>query len=163
MNKMNRFVALLLAACLCLSCLTGCESKSSKIKDTLSEFEYACQNLDVDAILDCIDPDIADPIRFAVALYSGATGQDYEDFLDSVFDDLVAGVFGIDFDPYDFLSTISFTDIKVKTKKDYATVTCELNFEIAGEQFKRDATIYMIENDENWYVASIDVLSEVEE
>ena len=143
--------------------LTGCGSARSKIEDTVNEFEYACQNMDIDAILDTIDPYVSDSIRLVVAIYSGATGQDYEDFMDGVFDDLMYTLFGSNFDPYEFLSTISISEVKVKTQKREAIVTCELCFEIAGERFDRDATIYMVEEDENWYISYIDMITPVDD
>ena len=36
---------------------------------------------------------------------------------------------------------------------------CKISFELAGEQFERDATIEMIEKDDKWYIYSFDMLS----
>lgn len=161
MKRMQRIIAVLLVALVLVLSMSGC-GKSSKIKDTIREFEYACQNLDLDAILDTIDPYVADPIRLALALYSGVAGEDYEDMLEDVVDSLIGAAFGDRYDPKEFLDTIRITDIKVKTKGSTATVTCELNFEIAGEQFRRDATIYMVEEDDAWYISGIDPITDVE-
>jgi hypothetical protein len=139
--------------------ITGCTSKASEIKDTLSEFEYACRDLDVNAMLKCIDPDIADPIRLGLALVSTFTDADYEDLVDGLFDNIGTSEFGSSFNAEDFLSTISVSDAKLKIKKQNATVTCKINFELAGEQFKRDATIKMIKKDDKWYICSFDMFS----
>lgn len=139
--------------------ITGCASKASQIKDTLSEFEYSCRNLDVNAMLKCIDPDISDPIRLGLALVSTFTDTDYEDLVEDLFDNIRTSEFGTKFDAEDFLSTISVSDSKLKTKKHRATVTCKISFELAGEQFERDATIEMIEKDDKWYIYSFDMLS----
>lgn len=162
MKRFVRFVAIIAVISILTCSMSGCASNSSKIKNTLGEFEYACQNLDIDSMLDCIDPMIADPIRLAVAIYSGATGQDYEDFLDGIFDELVGSLFGTEFDPYDFLGTISISDTKIKAKSNMATAECTLNFEIAGEHFEKDAEIYLTKDkdDDNWYISSINVFPE---
>lgn len=140
----------------------GCTSKASQIKDTLSEFEYACRNLDVDAMLKCIDPDVSDPIRLGMAVFSTITGTDYEDIVDVLFANISEGEFGTSFDAKDFLSTISVSDVKVKTKKNTATVTCKISFELAGEQFERDAAIDMGKRDDKWYITYFEILSAIE-
>ena len=159
MKRMNRFAALVLAAVLLVSCLSGCSGNTNKIRNTLEEFEYACRNLDIDAILGCIDPDVADPIRMVLALYSQATNQDYEDITDTALEDVVYGIFGTDFDPDDFLSTLSVTDAKLTVEDDLALVECVINFEIAGEKFARDSAIYLVEIRDKWYISYIDLFA----
>lgn len=162
MKKVFRYLVTIMLIVTMAFGMTGCASKTSQIKDTLSEFEYACCNLDVNAMLKCIDPDVSDPIRLSLALVSTFTDTDYEDLVDGLFDNIGASEFGSSFDAEDFLSTISVSDAKVKTKKNRATVTCKINFELAGEQFKRDATIEMIEKDDKWYIYSFDIFSTYE-
>ena len=142
--------------------MTGCTSKASQIKDTLSEFEYAARNLDVNAMLKCIDPDISDPIRLGLAVFSTFTDADYEDFVDGLFDNLGASEFESSYTAEDFLSTITISDAKLKTKKHTAVVNCKINFELAGEQFSRDASIEMIEKNDKWYIYSFDMFSSYE-
>ncbi|KIR01531.1 hypothetical protein P261_00345 [Lachnospiraceae bacterium TWA4] len=139
-------------------CLTGCFGKNTEeVNNSINEFEYACQNMDVRAILDSIDPDISDPIRLAFALYSGATGQDYEDFIDGIVDTIVGQVFGTTVQPRSFLSSLEISDTKCSVKKSSASVGCHINFEIAGEKFKREAIINLIKQDDKWYIVNFDV------
>lgn len=158
MKNQNRMIALVLAAVLLMSCLTGCGA-AGEIQDTLKEFEYACRNLDTDAILGCVDPDVADPIRMILALYSEATEQDYEDVTDDVLENIVYGLFGADFDPDDFLSTLSVTDPQLEIDGDTAIVNCVVNFEIAGEKFARDSVIVLVEIRDRWYISYIDLFA----
>lgn len=162
MKKVLRYLVTIVLIVTMTMEMTGCTSKASQIKDTLSEFEYAARNLDVNAMLKCIDPDISDPIRLGLALVSTFSDADYEDLVDGLFDNLGASEFGSSFNAEDFLSTISVSDPKIKTKKNRAVVTCKLSFELAGEQFTRDATIEMIEKDDKWYIASFDMFSSYE-
>lgn len=159
MKKQNRMIALALAVLLLVSCLTGCSGAAGKIRNTLEEFEYACRNLDADAMLGCIDPDVADPIRMLLALYSQATDQDYEDVTDTVLENIVYGVFGTDFDPDDFLSSLAVTDAKLKVDGETAVVSCVINFEIAGEKFARNSEIYLVEVRDRWYISYIDLFA----
>lgn len=158
MKKQNRMIALALAAMLLMSCLTGC-GKVNKIRDTLEEFVYACRNLDTDAILGCVDPNVADPIRMILALYSQATEQDYEDVTDRALENIVYGIFGTDYDPDDFLSTLSVTDVELDVDGEIAVVSCVINFEIAGEKFARDSAIVLVEIRDRWYISSIDLFA----
>ena len=64
---MKKLLVLLLSIIMLLS-MSGCTSDKSQIKDALSEFEYSCQNLDVDAMLACIDRILQ--IRFDLELLS---------------------------------------------------------------------------------------------
>lgn len=157
-KKMKKLLVLLLSIIMLLS-MSGCTSDKSQIKDALSEFEYSCQNLDVDAMLACIDPDIADPIRFGVAVYSQVQGDDYEDVMDGILECLITSQAGESVDSEAFFSTISFSDEKIEKKKAYANVACKVNFEMAGEQFTRDANIQMVKRDDKWYVVSFDMFS----
>ena len=150
-KKIHRIVAILLCVCMFVS-LTGC-GKRSAIKDTLDEFEYSCSNLDLNAILNCINPSVADPIKLGLVIYSTASGNDYEDVLD----DLVKTLFGEYYNAREFLGTISITDRKIKIKKDTATVECILHFEVVGVQFNKETTITMVESNKEWYISSIQI------
>ena len=126
MKKIRNSIVIFAVVALAIFGLTGCTSKSDQIKDTLSEFEYACRNLDVNAMLKCIDPDVSDPIRFGLAVFSTFTDADYEDLVDGLFENVSSAEFGANFTAEEFLSTISITDMKVKAKKNTATVTCKM-------------------------------------
>lgn len=139
--------------------MTGCNSKASQIKDTLSEFEYACRNLDVDAMLDCIDPDVSDPIRLGIALFGTVADMDYEEVVEGLFGNIGRGEFDSSYEAEDFLDTITVSDVKVKAQKDTAVVTCKISFELAGEAFNRDTTIDMVRKNDKWYIADFDMFS----
>lgn len=158
MKQAKRYISAILLTVIMLFGTTGCTSKSSQINDTLSEFEYACQNLDVNAILKCIDPDISNPIRLGLAIFSTIADADYEDIVDGLFDNISSLEFDFDFNAKEFLRTISITDTEVKAKKNTAVVTCKAGFELAGEYFDKYAEIDMIKKDEKWYISSLDFL-----
>lgn len=159
MRKMTQKIVAIILSIVLICSLTGCSSKS-QIKDTLNEFEYACQNLDISAMLRCIDPVISDPIRLGMALLSGTTGIDYEDLVDVLFANIKSLGIGGNFDPKVFLNTLSLSKEKIKVKKNKATVNCLLGFEIAGEHFDKPVTIDMIKDDDNWYIAGFSLQSD---
>lgn len=163
MRKGVRFLLVFILTISMVLGLTGCSSKKAQIKDTLSEFEYACRNLDTKAMLRCIDPDIADPIRLFFIGLSVITEKDYEDLVNALFD-IRDNELTDRLEAKQFLSSITFTDLKIKAKRKTATVKCKTNFEIVGEQFRRNTTIKMIrdEDDDKWYISSFNLLSDEE-
>lgn len=157
MKKMCKAAGMIMMLILMTLMLGGCTSDKSEIKDTLGRFEDACRNLDLDEMLDCIEPNVADPIRLGMAIYSGATGQEYKDFVDGTFDQLVTAVFGEDLESNDFLSSISISDAKCEVEKENAAVTCMVKFEIAGEKFERETTVYLHKKGDKWYIYNFEM------
>lgn len=164
---MKKYFKNLVIACLIVTMaagLSGCGSKADKeINKTLDEFQYSCQNLDVKAMLDCVNPDVADPIRFGFALISQFTETEYEDIVDCLFDGLLSGEFGEEFDCKEFLNTINLSEIEIDSDGNHADVSCKLNFELAGQEFSRPTKIGMIQVDEKWYIDGLDLFSATEE
>lgn len=156
MKNWKRITALTLVLVLLVSSMTGCSAQKTEVLDKLDEFTYACRNLDVDALLNCIDPDIAEPIKMGLVLFSTATGQDYEDVIDGILIDLVGSIFGSDYDPDAFLSTLTISNPKVTVRGKQAKIRCVIGFEIAGKKLSREATIVMAKEQKKWYVANVD-------
>lgn len=158
MKPVKRWIAALLAVCMLLS-LTACKTNTLQIKDTLTEFEYACHNLDLKAMLKCIDPDISDTIRLGLSAVGALTGKDTDDLLDMA----VEAVFGADYDPEEFLSRITVTEPKVKIKKKNATVDCKIGFELGGDTFQKGAIIRMRKVEDQWYISGIEMKDDLDE
>lgn len=154
----KRLAAALLAACM-VFVLCGCTTNTSQIKDTLTEFQYACHNLDLKAMLRCIDPEISDPIRLGLSAYGAVTGEDTDDLLGKA----VAAVFGTSFDAKEFLDRLTVKEPKVKVKKKNATVTCKLGFLVGGESFERKTTIRLRKVEDKWYISGIELGDELED
>lgn len=149
-QTMRRAAAVILMAAMMLAVLTGCGAKSD-VKKTISNFETACQALDVRGMLECMNPTIANPILTAmnllgvedtsgaleelvgiIGIFEGA-GEKTEEFVQS-----------IKIDPNDF----TFND-----DKDECTVSAELSY---GEDNVKTITIDLLLKDEAWYISDID-------
>lgn len=152
MKKLFRKVSVFLAILTVLGTLTACGG-SSKINDTLDEFEYAARNMDIQAMLDCIDPIVADPVRDIFTLYNLIAHEKAEE----AFENMINEIFGIDFDVSDFLTDISFEDRVIKTAGSRATVKCRIICEIKGEPFKRDTIVTMRRKNKKWYIAGVEI------
>ena len=152
MNRLYRKISALLAVILLAGTLSGC-SGGSKINDTLDEFEYAARNMDIKAMLDCIDPLIADPVRDVYSLYHLVAKEKVEES----FEKMIKDVFGVELDISDFLTDLSFEDRLVKVAGSRGTVKCRTVFEIKGEPFKRDTIIIMRKKRGIWYIAGVEI------
>lgn len=63
---MKKTVSIVLAfvfAFICIIPLAGCSNEEEQIQILMTEFEYSCNTLDVDGILDCIHPDVTNKIH----------------------------------------------------------------------------------------------------
>lgn len=149
---MKRIIALLLCLVMTMALLTGCGEKSG-VKKLLGAYEDACQTLDVEAMAECFNPTIVDPVMS------------------------ILGVFGIELSDLNSLlsSIVSFADdygeaqleelyqsMKIKPTgyvfneaKDECDVSAEVSFTVDGTQ-KSEIKVFHCELvDEAWYIFSM--------
>ena len=153
MKLMKKVVALVLCLGLCLS-LTACGDKS-EIKDTIKDFEEACQTLDLNDMLECMDPTVAKLVGGGAGLIGSLTGKTSEELLDSI----VPTLFGEDYTS-EFLQSLKIKVKDVAVNEDNATAMCTITYLYDGEEQSRDAAFEMVkegsEEDADWYIADID-------
>lgn len=148
---------ILLGAALTL-CACG-SSDESEIKATLKNFTEACQGLDSSAMLECVDPSIAEPIQTGTNLLS-VVGIN----IDSTLATLVSVLFGSDFTAeggvLESLS-INVKDIDMDQEGSSATALCTITWEEDGEESSQDAEISMIhtihDGEAAWFISGIDL------
>lgn len=68
--------------------LSGCKGggivgKSAECKSLINKFEKSCNEVDIQAILDCIDPKISDPIKAIVAI-GGMVTDNVDEYLGDI-------------------------------------------------------------------------------
>lgn len=146
---------------LVISSLTSCSKtdvQKESIKQTLVNFQSACNNADIDGMVDCINPTISKPIQVGMALISTLSGDAYDEMLEEISTNIADSVFGQDYGGMDFLKSISFSDMKITVNKDKATVECTIQYKIAGELFDNYTTINMIKKDDDWYISGVDIV-----
>lgn len=149
-QTMHRVAAVLLLAVMMLTLLTGCGAKG-KAKETIANFESACQALDVRGMLECINPTISKPVLTAMNLLG------VED-TSSTLTELVGilGMFeGAGEKTEEFVQSIEIKpdDFEFNDDKDECTVTAELSY---GEDNTETITIDLVLKDEVWYISGID-------
>lgn len=133
--------------------LTGCSGSNKEIENLMTEFEYACNTLDFDAVLNCINPKISDKIKIAAGFVGMFTDTDTDEMFESLADYLSSDdVGGIDF----FYSIkIEVKDISIKNKA--AVVSTILTYEFDEEKIVREATFNCIYYTEKWYIYSFTI------
>lgn len=154
-NKLAKKMVTLFLVFIMICSVCACSGSKDEIQNVIDEFEYSCQNLDIDAMLNCIDPSVAQPIRALILAASLLTGTDAEDATEDAMDMAVNTVFGESYEPREFLKGLSIEDEKISVKTKNATVDCKIVFEIAGERFNQNTTIKLKNKDDAWYISGI--------
>lgn len=150
---MNLIVSVILALAMVCS-LTGCSKANEDIENLMTEFEYACNTLDIDAVLDCINPKVSDKIRLAV----GVLGMFTETDSDEMFESLAAALAGeSEVIGTEFFSSIKIEVNDIQAEKDTATVLTTLTYNLTGDDVVREATFSCIYYTEKWYISSFSI------
>lgn len=158
-QKLLRSAALLLTFVMLSVMLTGCGEKG-KVKGLIADFESACQSADLDAVLDCIDPQVTSPLKSVMGLLGIDTSKVSE---------LVRLVIGTDlFNDYDLsalpntdnlktqLSTLTIkpTSYTFNSAKDECRVKVTYSGSLFGEDFSEEGELSCVLRGETWYLAA---------
>ena len=155
MKRMKRVAALALALMLSLT-LCACGGDRAEIKRTLNDFEHACQTMDLNELLDCIEPSTASTFRTGAGLIGALTGQSSTELLDSV----VPFLFGESYADSAFLNSIEIEIEGIAVTDDAATAMGTVSFLINGETLVKDTTFRLVKQGDKesqaWYISDID-------
>lgn len=143
-------VAVLLVVVFAVRGVSGARQKA-QVEDVVSELRYACNNLDTNALLDLIDPSVADPLRL-VAL---AAGADKTAVLEQIVYALNDGLENIDLERA--LRSLTMEVKEVQIKKPEALVVAACTIDVEGETFVRDAYLYLQSIQGKWYIIDMDL------
>lgn len=141
-------VAIVLCVAMMFS-LTGCTQKS-EIKSLIGQFENACNELDFNAVLDCITPKTADSIKMAAGFVGMFTDTSSEEMFDSLSKFMTSDNIG----GTDFFSSIKIDVKEIEITEDKATVLTDLTYEINDKKATKEATIKCELYNEKWYIVS---------
>lgn len=134
-----------------IAALCGCSPEASAIKKTLNEFQSSAKELDVEGMLECVEPSVAAPISGAVGALSALTGTETQDLLPI----LLKSVFGEEIDGETVLERISINHPKLSVSGDEAQVDCDLHINTADSSYTRKTTIRMKKIDDKWYISGV--------
>lgn len=125
--------------------------EEAAIQDVVSELRYACNNLDADALLNVINPSVADPLRLATAL----TGANNNEILESVFTGLNSDLEEVDLEQ--ILRSITYEIREIQWESPIALVRTTCTVTVNGETFTRDIYLYMEKISGSWYIMDLEM------
>lgn len=146
-RKLFCFVATLLmcaSICGCSTNETPENPEEKQIKNTILEFQQSCNDIDVDGMLDCINPALVkmidvlpgDPDKVLIAIIDLICLVDID-----TADDILA-----------FFESIRIDTESFEIEDDSATVDAVLSYTLDDETSAEDVTIKMIKKRGNWYL-----------
>ena len=163
---MRRTLSLLLVFALLALCFSGCslfkkhtEQSDPKVEELTPQQNVellvdrctdACHDMDVEAILDCVNPKLADPMRSMLKV-AEVSGKSDEELLE-----LVGTYMGAEATNYsEFCETLTteLGDVTVRGEKASAAVT--YTFEQDGQRFQGEADVSFIRVDGQWYISAL--------
>ena len=145
-------VAIVLSITMIFS-LTGCSGSNKEIENLMTEFEYACNTLDFDAVLNCINPKVSDKIKLAAGFVGMFTDTDTDEMFESLADYLSSDDVG----GTDFFSSIKIEVKDISIEDETAVVSAILTYELNGEEVVRESTFNCIYYTEKWYISSFTI------
>ncbi len=153
MKKIKSYAALILIIALSVS-ICACGNQKNEIKTLTKNFENSCNKLDMNEMLDCIDPDISESVKKLTGLIGMFSDKDTDELLDSfakvLFSELPEN-------SKEFFSSIKIKLDNIETDEDRASATAEITYEISGEDNKSNANLEYIRIDEKWYISNLDI------
>lgn len=153
----KRFALLFVVVMASMTLLTGCKSGDKKeCLYVIEEFQYACNNLDVDAMLRCMDPDVADPIRIVLAMSGMDASEQLGQLVDAMLSDVSEGEEGAS----QILGSIVIEPKDVEVGKKTAVAYCRISFSVNGVDVVRFVDISLRIHDDTWYITSIMMVDE---
>lgn len=150
----KKWMAFVIVIVLIASSLCGCSSDKSEIESLMTEFEHSCNELNIDSMLECLDPAISDKIKLATGIASMFTDKNYDEFTE----ELVSMLTDEDsLNANEFFSSIKITTEKIKTDKESGIGEAIVEYNIAGEDFKKEATFEYVYTMDKWYISSFNL------
>ena len=134
--------------------VSACGNQNNEIKTLTKNFENSCNRLDMNAMLDCIDPDISGSVKNLTGLIGMFSDRDTDELLDSfakvLFSELPEN-------SKEFFSSIKIKldNIEIDEDKASASASAEITYEISGEENKSNANFKYICIDKKWYISDL--------
>lgn len=158
----KRILCLIFALCLLCS---GCSTQQSSCKKLFRSLENACNECDIEGMLDCLSPSYAKPLKTAYSVGASVIGT-AEKGLSLIFN-LISSYAGFDDlgndssrDPEEQKDT--FTEAVMKSvqiqptnydlDKESGTVTCEIYYTVNGTEKETVLYFDVIKIEEEWYI-----------
>ena len=153
-KTVTRIFSVILVLTLLFS-LTSCGEKG-KIRGTINSFQKACNALDVEGVVDCLEPTVASILKAGAGLLGGLLGDSNEEVFNKLSSLLGehSGMVGIE--SFKTLK-IKVNDITVDEDGSSAKAQVTLNFiGLTGEEKTLAATLKLTNASDRWLLSGID-------
>lgn len=150
-KSLKNIIVFLLLFVIVLS-MSACDNQNNEIKTLTKNFENSCNKVDMNAMLDCIDPDISESVKKLTGLIGMFSDKDTDELLDNfakvLFSELPEN-------SKEFFSSIKIKLNSVEIEDDKASASAEITYEISGEENKSNANFKYICIDKKWYISDL--------
>lgn len=149
---MKKTIAVILSIIIALIFIiptAGCGNNNEEIRNLMTEFEYSCNTLDVDGILDCIHPDITNKVKVAMGIYGMFSGSDSSDMLDGLASIIVNNG---KVNAEAFFKSIKIDINEINSSGSDAKVNIDLSYRLGTENITSKAELGCIKQDDKWYI-----------
>ena len=150
--KTTRIICFVLVLSLLCTTLTCCAGSKSAVEQRVQEFVSMCNQFDVDGVLRCIDPSIAQYIAIILASGSLVNIDKYQIF--SWLYELIIGNDSLSI--ADFFSSIQVDIQKTKVSGKRASVYAYISYAIADIKFTKEGIIGLEKQAGIWYIESLE-------
>ena len=134
-KSLKNIIVFLLLFVIVLS-MSACDNQNNEIKTLTKNFENSCNKVDMNAMLDCIDPDISESVKKLTGLIGMFSEKDTDELLDNfakvLFSELPEN-------SKEFFSSIKIKLNSIEIEDDKASASAEITYEISGEENKSNA------------------------
>ena len=145
------FLSVLLVV-ICIIPLSGCGNENDKIQNLMNEFEYSCNTLNVDGILDCIHPDISNKIKAAMGIVGLFSGQGSDEMLEAISSALTSNG---KVDAESFFSSIKIEVKEINSNDTSGTAKVGLTYKIGAEEIVSETIFECSKYNDKWYINSL--------
>ncbi len=144
----------LISTCIVIAIMltfTGCNERKKCIT-VLDDFEKGCNELNIDGILDSINPKVGNTIKIGMGIASLSDDFDETEILEAVEKFILEEESG---DIKGFFESIKFTQKKAKVKDDDAVIYTVVEFKVFEASIEQNAEVSLIEKTNKWYINGI--------
>ena len=150
---MKKSVALFLAVILSV-CMFGCSAETNEIKTLTKNFEVACNELDFNAMLDCVEPEVSDSVKSVTSFIGMFSDKDTDEILDKVANVIFKG---LPENTQEFCSSMKFAVDDIVTEENSASATAKITYEISGEPCEKSGIFEYARISEKWYISNLEI------
>ncbi|MBQ3055421.1 MAG: hypothetical protein IJC88_04880 [Oscillospiraceae bacterium] len=146
---MKRTVAFLCAVVMLVTMFAGCTTKKGEIETLFTNYQAACNALDLNAMMACVTPTVTNPLKTAAGIVGKLTAND----TDAMFDKIGALIMNeTKVSRKEYFQTLSFKVGTITIEEDVATVEVIRTYTGNGAEYTEEDTYECVFYADQWYL-----------